>query len=124
MILHDIFPTVKIVEYSLYYFLALLLLCIVALWYLVSWYIKHKKKTRGYYITLLENSLEDNPKHIAYKLSYYGQRIVRTPQQEEKLHILLAALEPIKYQRQTTTLDGHTRELLVDFLKILRHKDD
>jgi len=124
MTLHDIFPSVEIVEYSLYYFLFFLLLCIVALWYLVSWYIKHKKKTRGYYITLLENSLEDSPKHIAHKLSYYVQRIVRTPQQQEKLHILLAALEPFKYQKSTTTLDGHTRELLVDFLKTLRHKDD
>jgi len=123
MTLHDIFPSVEIVEYSLYYFILLSLLLMVGLWYLGVFYRKHKKRTRGYYITLLEKSIEGNAKHTTHKFTYYGKRVVRTEEQKEKLLQLLEMLEPFKYQQGLPSLDAETKRELTDFLQRLRHKN-
>jgi len=84
MTLYDIFPTVEIVEYSLYYFIFFSLLLIIVLWYLIWFYLKHKKRSRNYYISLLEKSIEGDAKHTAHKFSYYGNHIVHTDEQKKK----------------------------------------
>jgi len=122
MTLHDIFPTVEIVEYSLYYFILFSFLLMVGLWYLGMFYQKHKKRTRGYYITLLEKSIEENAKHTAHKFTYYGKRVVRTTEQKEKLLQLLEMLEPFKYQQGLDFFDESTKKELANFLQALRYK--
>jgi hypothetical protein len=94
----------------------------VGLWYLGVFYRKHKKRTRGYYITLLEKSIEDNAKHTAHKFSYYGSHVVRTDKQKEKLLQLLKMLEPFKYQQGLGSFDADTKRELATFLQTLRHK--
>ena len=123
MTLHDIFPSVEIVEYSLYYFILLSLLLMAGLWYLGVYYLRQKKRSRGYYITLLEKSIEDNAKHTAHKFTYYGKRVVRTTEQKEKLLQLLEILEPFKYQQGLPSLDVETKRELTDFLQTLRYKN-
>jgi hypothetical protein len=95
----------------------------VGLWYLGVFYRKHKKRTRGYYITLLEKSIEDNAKHTAHKFTYYGKRVVRTKEQKEKLLQLMDMMEPFKYQQSLPTLNTETKRELTDFLQTLRHKN-
>jgi hypothetical protein len=95
----------------------------VGLWYLGVFYQKHKKRTRGYYITLLEKSIEGNAKHTAHKFTYYGKRVVRTEEQKEKLLQLMEMMEPFKYQQGLPSLDTETKRELTDFLQKLRHKN-
>ncbi len=123
MTLHDIFPAVVIVEYSLYYFIFFCMAILLGLWYLRRLYLKHKKRTRSYYISLLAQSQKDNTKQIAYKFAYYGKRVVRTFTQKEELEKLLALLEPYKYQENPPPLDAHTQKQLAHFLEVLRHKN-
>jgi len=121
MTLHDIFPTVEIVEYSLYYFILLFLLALAILWYLVGFYLKHTKRSRNYYITLLEKSINESAKHTAHKFTYYGNHVVRTAAQKEKLLQLLEMLEPYKYQQSLDACDTSTKKNLTNFLQTLRH---
>jgi len=123
MTLHDIFPSIEIVEYSLYYFIFFSLLFILGLWYLRVVYKKYRKRTRSYYIALLEKSIEGNAKHTAHKFSYYGKRVVRTTEQKEKLLELLEVLEPFKYQQGFPSLDAKIKKEVTDFLQMLRHKN-
>ena len=123
MTLHDIFPTVAIVEYSLYYFILICIVILLGFWYLWRLYLKNKKRTRSYYISLLAQSTEDDAKQIAYKLAYYGKRVVRTSTQKEELLKLLALLEPFKYQESPPPLDTHMQKQLANFLEALRHKN-
>ena len=123
MTLHDIFPAVEIVEYSLYYFILLCIAILLGVWYLWRGYLKHKKRTRSYYISLLTQSKEDDVKQLAYKFAYYGKRVARTSTQKEKLEKLLALLEPFKYQENPPPLDAHTQKQLTHFLEALRHKN-
>ena len=123
MTLHDIFPAVAIVEYSLYCFILLCIVVSLGLWCLRRLYLKHKKRTRSYYISLLAQSTEDDAKQIAYKFAYYGKRVVRTFTQKEELEKLLALLEPYKYQENPPPLDAHTQKQLAHFLEVLRHKN-
>ena len=121
MTLNDIFPAVAIVEYSLYTFILLCIAILLGLWYLWRLYLKHQKRTRSYYISLLAQSTEDDAKQIAYKFAYYGKRVVRTSTQKEELMKLLALLEPFKYQENPPPLDAHTQKQLAHFLEALRH---
>jgi hypothetical protein len=123
MLLNDIFPSIEIVEYSLYYFILLCVLFMGTIYFLVRFYLKHQKRTRGYYISLLEKSIEDDAKHLAYKLGYYGKRVVRTPVQEAKLQHLLEVLEPFKYQEVSLPLDTSLQKQFEDFLHALRHQN-
>jgi len=123
MILYDIFPTVEIVEYSLYYFIFFSLLLIIILWYLIWFYLKHKKRSRSYYISLLEKSIEGDAKHTAHKFSYYGNHIVHTDEQKKKLLQLLELLEPFKYQQGFSFLDTKIKRELAHFLQELRYKN-
>ena len=123
MTLNDIFPAVTIVEYSFHYFILLCIAMLLGVWYLKRLYLKNKKRTRNYYISLLAQSTEDDAKHIAYKFAYYGKRVVRTSTQKEELEKLLALLEPFKYQENPPSLDAHTQKQLTHFLEALRHKN-
>ena len=123
MTLHDIFPAVEIVEYSLYYFILLCIAILLGFWYLWRLYLKNKKRTRSYYISLLAQSREDDTKQIAYKFAYYGKRVVRTATQKEELMKLLALLEPFKYQESPPPLDTHMQKQLANFLEALRQKN-
>jgi len=123
MNLHDIFPAVDIVEYSLYYLMLFCLMGVVILWYLLRYLIKHKKKTRSYYISLLEKSTRDDAKQLAHKVAYYGNRVVRTSEQKKKLEALLVELEPYKYKENLSKLETDTQKQLIDFLHTLRHKN-
>jgi len=120
MKLHDIFPAVDIVEYSFYYLILFCLICVVILWYFLRYLIRHKKKTRSYYISLLEKSIKDDAKQLAYKVAYYGNRVVRTAEQKTKLEALLVQLEPYKYKENLSKLETDTQKQLIDFLHILR----
>ncbi len=123
MTLHDIFPAVVIVEYSIYTFILLCIAMLLGFWYLRRLYLKHKKRTRSYYISLLAQNTEDDAKQIAYKFAYYGKRVVRTSTQKEEFLKLLVLLEPFKYQENPPPLDAYTQKQLTHFLEVLRHKN-
>ena len=123
MTLHDIFPAVEIVEYSLYCFILLCIAILLGFWYFWRLYLKNKKRTRSYYISLLAQSTEDDAKQIAYKFAHYGKRVVRTSTHKEELLKLLALLEPFKYRENPPPLDVHIQKQLAHFLEVLRHKN-
>ncbi|HFQ62546.1 MAG TPA: hypothetical protein ENK39_09655 [Epsilonproteobacteria bacterium] len=122
MELHDIFPAVEIVEHSFYLFLSLFI-GLVALLYLAYKVWKNKPKGPDYYLNIIESALHSDAKQTAYKLEYYGNYIVKTPQQQEELTTLLEALKPFKYVPDSTLFPEETEEKLKAFLQNIRQEN-
>ncbi len=122
MELHDIFPAVEIVEYSFYLFLSLLI-GLVAFLYLSYGVWKNKPKSTTYYLHIIESALHSDAKQTTYRLGYYGNYIVKTPQQQERLTTLTEALKPFKYVPDGTLFPEEAEEKLKAFLQSIRQEN-
>ena len=122
MELHDIFPAVEIVEYTFYLFLSLLI-GLVALLYLAYRVWKNKPKGTAYYLHIIESSLHSDAKQTTYRLGYYGNYIVKTPQQQERLTTLTETLKPFKYVPDGTMFPKEIKEKLIAFLESIRQEN-
>jgi len=122
MELHDIFPPIAPVEYSLYRFSAIGLI-LLALSYILFKVWKRKKKDIKYYLQILEQYPKEDAKTTAYKLHYYGTKIIKTETQRKALEALVLKLAPYKYEREGTTLSLEIKEQLDYFFAKLRQEN-
>jgi hypothetical protein len=96
MELHDIFPMVEIVEYSLYYLLSTVLATFLFFYFLYSFKTK-KRKNKTYYLRILLRYPKDNAKYTAYLFSYYGKYIAKEETKKVVLSDINQSLENFKY---------------------------
>ena len=120
MELHDIFPEVPIVEYSLYTFLALCLagLALLTLLYRV---LKNRRK-KMHPLHILEQYNPNDAKQTAHQVSYYGKELAKSETQKQSLVSLEEKLECYKYLKTTKPLSIELQEEIEIFLKSIRHK--
>ena len=122
MELHDIFPPIAPVEYSLYRFITIWLI-LLALLYILFKVWKRKKKGIKYYLQILEQYPQEDAKTTAYKLHYYGEKIIKTDTQKKDLQALIIKLTPYKYEKEGTTLPLEIKEQLDHFFAQLRQEN-
>jgi len=120
MELHDIFPEVPIVEYSLYSFLALCLLGLVLLYVLYRVLQNRRKKLQPLHI--LEHYNPNDAKQTAQQVSYYGKQLAKSETQKQSLAALEAKLEHYKYLKTSEPLSTGLQKEIETFLKSIRHK--
>jgi len=121
MELHDIFPEVPIVEYSLYSFLALCLLGLVLLYVLYCVLKNRRKKLQPLHI--LERYNANDAKQTAQQISYYGKKLAKSEAQKQNLASLEVKLEHYKYLKTSEPLSTELQEEIEIFLKSIRHKN-
>jgi len=120
MELHDIFPEIPIVEYSLYSFLALCLVGLTLLTLLYKVLKIRRKKLQPLHI--LEHYNPNDAKQTAQQISYYGKQLAKNEIQKQNLTILEAKLEHFKYLKTSEPLSTTLQEEIEIFLKSIRHK--
>ena len=121
MELHDIFPEVPIVEYSLYSFLALCLLGLVLL-YVLYRVIKNRRK-KQLPLHILEHYAPNNAKQTAQQVSYYGKQLAKSETQKQTLSSLEAKLEHYKYLKTSELLSTALQEEIEQFIDSLKGKN-
>jgi hypothetical protein len=120
MELHDIFPEVPIVEYSLYTFLAL---CLVGLTLLTLLYklIKNRRK-KLHPLHILEHYNPNDAKQTAHQISYYGKELAKSEAQKQYLAILEEKLDAFKYLKTSQPLGSELQKDVEKFIHSIRHK--
>ena len=121
MELHDIFPEVPIVEYSLYPFLAL---CLVGLALLTLLYrvLKNRRK-KMHPLHILEQHNPNDAKQTAHQVSYYGKQLAKSETQKQNLTSLEKKLESYKYLKISPSLSTELQEEIEIFIQSIRHKN-
>jgi hypothetical protein len=121
MELHDIFPEVPIVEYSLYSFLALCLLGLVLLYVLYCVLKNRRKKLQPLHI--LEHYNANDAKQTAQQISYYGKKLAKSEVQKQSLTTLEAKLEHYKYLKTSEPLSTEVQKEIERFIATLKGKN-
>jgi len=122
MELHDIYPVEEIAEYSLYQFLLYLLLLILLIYVAVTYYKRRKNRPLST-LKILEISDHSRAKEMAFKLSYYGQSLNKTTEQEATFIKLKEKLTPFKYSHKDDVLTKELQDEIQKFLKALRQNN-
>ncbi len=123
MELHDIFPEVEIVEYSFYTFLGIVFLSLFVIVILFKYISPKKKKGLPYHLRLLEHSDMTYAKQSAYKMAFYGQKVVKTQSQQKQYTLLIERLTPYKYKKDTCVLPLDLQKEIKDFLQTIRREN-
>ena len=121
MELHDIFPEVPIVEYSLYSFLALSLLGLVLLYVLYHALKNRHKKLQPLHI--LEHYNPNDAKQTAHQVNYYGKQLAKSETQKQILSALEAKLEHYKYLKTSEPLNTELQKEIEIFIDSLKGKN-
>jgi len=121
MELHDIFPEVTIVEYSLYTFLALCLVGLALLYFLYIVLKNRRKKLQPLHI--LEHYNPNDAKQTAQQISYYGKQLAKSEAQKQHLISLEVKLEHYKYLKTSEPLSTALQEEIEQFIDSLKGKD-
>lgn len=114
ILIHDIKPLVEIQEYSLYYFLgvvvAVILLVAGILYLLYKWYKKRKAFSLRVHHAKLLNSLDlSDTKKSAYAISSYGFTFKDDSQRHSEMYKNLSdRLESYKYKKNVEKFDSET----------------
>jgi hypothetical protein len=122
MELYDIYPLEEIVEYSLYQLLFSVGL-FISLCYMVIKYYKKRKQKPLTPLEILEKSDYSMAKEIAFKLSYYGNTFVKSPEQEEAFILLKEKLAPFKYSHKEDVLNQNIQDEIQTFINNIRQKN-
>jgi hypothetical protein len=120
MKLHDIFPEVSIVEYSLYTFLALCLVGLTLLTLLCK-LLKNRRKKR-HPLHILEHYNPNDAKQTAHQVSYYGKELAKSEAQKQYLAILEEKLDAFKYLETSQPLGSELQKDVEKFIHSIRHK--
>ena len=121
MELHDIFPEVPIVEYSLYSFLVL---CLVGLTLLTLLYriLKNRRK-KLHPLHILERYNANDAKQTAQQISYYGKQLAKSETQKQTLSSLEAKLQHYKYLKTSELLSTELQKEIENFINSLKGKN-
>jgi len=112
--LHDIKPIVAVEEYSVYFFLALVLVGAILLFgalYLLYKYVKYKKRynKRAEDKKALETISFEDPKAAAYAMTRYGLTFSQDSSRHREMYANLSArLETYKYKKVVDSIDEET----------------
>ncbi|MBA1437809.1 MAG: hypothetical protein FAF05_02280 [Epsilonproteobacteria bacterium] len=123
--LHDIKPLVEIQEYSLYYFIALVVLGVVvlmALGYLFYRYFQTKKRynQRKEHKKMIEQIDLQNTKRAAYDLTYYGTTFADdSPRHRKYYDLMVEHLAPYKYKKNVEDFDDETLRHIGNYKEML-----
>jgi hypothetical protein len=120
MKLHDIFPEVPIVEYSLYAFMGVTLLGLGFLYFFYRLFI-HKQK-RIHSLQILEQYNPKDAKYTAYQISYYGKKLAKNEIQKKYLTSLELKLNHYKYLQTSSTLSQSLQKEIEIFIQLLKGK--
>jgi len=123
MQLHDIFPAIEVVEYSMYWLLLYLMMGVLILVLLWKYVKHHKQKGLPYYLNLLEGFDVTHAKYIAYRLEHYGKYIIKTETQTQNFQKLIKKLSPYKYVQDDITLPLALQKELTHFLETIRREN-
>jgi hypothetical protein len=113
--IHDIKPLLEIHEYSLYYFLALLvfgLIIFAVIIYFVEKYIKGRNafNIRKEHLSLLEKIDYSDAKRSAYEITLYGTTFKNdSPRHSEMFANLTERLEAYKYKKSVAAFDDEVK---------------
>jgi len=121
MELHDIFPQMPIIEYSLYTFLALSLVGLVLL-YLLYKILKNKRK-QMHPLHILECYNANDAKQAAHQVSYYGKQLAKSEAQKLSLASLEKKLNAFKYLETSHSLSSELQEEIERFIHSIRYKN-
>ncbi len=112
--LHDIKPLIEIHDYSLYYFIAIVVIVSAIVlggaYLLYRWY-KNKKRfnIRAEHFKLLKNVDYSDAKKAAYELTKYGATFKDDSQRHHKAYEnMLEKLEKYKYKKSVENFDNDT----------------
>jgi len=121
MELHDIFPEVPIVEYSLYSFLVLCLVGLTLLTLLYRILKNRRKKLQPLHI--LERYNPNDAKQTTHQVSYYGKQLAKSAIQKESLASLEAKLEHYKYLKTSEHLSTELQKEIERFIASIKGKN-
>lgn len=123
MKLHDIFPTVEIVEYSLYTLLALSFLILLLLYFSYTLLYKHKRKNISSF-QILKHYPKDNAKKTAYLFSHYGKDVIKNEEQALLLSKINAKVSDFKFTKGFQDVPPDMKLDIDYFLTIVKSKND
>ncbi|MDH5465009.1 MAG: FeoB-associated Cys-rich membrane protein [Thiovulaceae bacterium] len=120
--LHDIKPLVEVPDNSLLFFSITVVASLIVL-ALVIWgiyrFVQRKKKTnwQAFYLKALADLDRSDSKVLAYKVTEYGQKLTKSPEQSVAFDVLLENLELYKYKKAVEKLEPKTETMIEEFLK-------
>jgi len=123
--LHDIKPLIEIQEYSLYYFIALVVVVTVvvfAIIYLIYNYIKNKNSfnLRAEHLKYLKKLDFSDAKQTAYDITNYGATFAADSEQHQrKYENLVEQLESYKYKKSVEDFDVQTKQSIENYVGML-----
>ncbi len=123
MQLNDIFPAINTTAYFVKLGSIVCIIILILLYALWRWTKRKKKKTRPYYLNILNHCDFNDSKRTAHQLGYYGKFVVRTVQEKEMLQHLISTLTPYKYHKETLPLPIEIQKEIQTFLAQLGNKD-
>lgn len=112
--IHDIKPLLEIHEYSLYYFIAIVVgatLILLGVIYLIYRWYKNKNRfnIRAEHYKLLNNIDYTNPKKAAYDITLYGETFKDDSERHQRgYENMLERLQKYKYKKEVDSFDDDT----------------
>lgn len=118
--IHDIKPLVEIPDYSLYIFIALILL-LLTIFAVLAYYIY--KIIRNKEVSAQKKSFEalknldfSDAKRTAYVLTLHGRIIASTPREKKLLEELITDIEKYKYKKVAPAITEETKHQIEIFM--------
>ena len=112
--IHDIKPLLEIHEYSLYYFISIVVgatLILLGVIYLIYRWYKNKNRfnIRAEHYKLLNNIDYTNPKKAAYDITLYGETFKDDSERHQRgYENMLERLQKYKYKKEVDSFDDDT----------------
>ena len=123
--IRDIKPLLKIPDFSIYFFVALLvvsaLLALVLFWWVRRWMgSRGSVDPRIGWLEKLERIDFSDPKRAAYTMTKYGRLLAEDKRRQEIMAQLVPRLEKYKYKKEVPPLDEETIRFMKLFIEMSR----
>ncbi len=118
--MRDIKPPVAVPDYSLFLFIALVVLALL-LAGVIGYFIYKtlQKDPKREVLEKLEALDLSDPKRDAYAVTPLGRQLLVDEQLREKFAVLNARLERYKYKKEVAAVDGETKKQLALFIELV-----
>ena len=117
--INDIKDIVQIPDYSIFYFIAILLLFSIILIFLFiklyKYFFNQDKRNRKKYLSKLEEIDLNNTKKASYQISKYSRLLVTNDENKILCDKLNTKLEDYKYKKNIFPFDDQFKKLFLDF---------
>lgn len=119
---NDIEPIIEIINFSFYYFIALVLATVLGLYFLIRYiykYIRKNRDNRKVYVHILKTLDWKKSKETAYKITKYG-RFISGERSQKLLDELILQLEVYKYRKDEKVIENEIQGRLNIFLEVVK----